>query len=238
MILDFRSEDEEEPEVRVANKPMEMIKSENLGKDNCQTMVNQKDTKKMKQIKKQNVNTSTSWKESTLEEVPSTSTTKSEEKPSTSTKPEEKPSTSAKPVATETATIIQPKKNVVQRKSPSKPSLEKRPSNPLGSKKPGGNKAVIKFNDKKKQKIELKKIAHKTIDKTNTNQKTKGFSDERLKAFGINPKKFAKHLKYGPNNANAQQKGPIKKTDNKTGPKTNTKFESKLKSKLKKALKV
>lgn len=72
----------------------------------------------------------------------------------------------------------------------------------------------------------LKKVAQKTISKRikPNNQNSKGLSDERLKAFGINPKKFSKQQKY------AQQKTGNSKSA------AQIKHKNKLKDKLKKAL--
>lgn len=89
-------------------------------------------------------------------------------------------------------------------------------------------KSIEKF--KAKHKDPLKKVAHKTIDKKNKpnkNRNDKGLSDERLKAFGINPKKFNKKQKYAAQN---QQKVAGKKGA------AASKHQTKLKSKLKKAL--
>lgn len=96
------------------------------------------------------------------------------------------------------------------------------------------NGRKILKNKKAKQKNRLSKVAHKTIDKKNkTNkQKSKHLSDERLKAFGINPKKFIKQQKYAARN---NQQNPTKKP---TKPQMiRSKQEIKLKDKLKKFLK-
>lgn len=78
--------------------------------------------------------------------------------------------------------------------------------NPSAKANPGKSKAAINFNRKHEQ--SLKGVQKKTIDKRKQ-QKGNGLSDERLKAFGINPKKFHKKLKYGNQTAddNKQQKG-------------------------------
>lgn len=94
-----------------------------------------------------------------------------------------------------------------------------------------GNNAIKRFNEKHNKSKQLKHVAQKTIQK-NISKKSNGLSDERLKAFGINPKKFKKKQKYGQNPSNSPAK-----------PQTNkglavTKFKTKLKNKLKKALNV
>lgn len=93
--------------------------------------------------------------------------------------------------------------------------------------------SIDKF--KAKHNDSLKKVAHKTIDKKNKhNQQNKpnsiGMSDERLKAFGINPKKFKKKQKYGAQ-SNQQNAGGshIKGA-------AQLKHQQKIKNKLKKAL--
>jgi len=44
--------------------------------------------------------------------------------------------------------------------------------------------------------------------------KINGLSDERLKAFGINPKKYLKKLKYGPDTTNQTKQQPMKQNSN------------------------
>lgn len=90
--------------------------------------------------------------------------------------------------------------------------------------------------DQVKQKDRLSKVTHKTIDKRNKQNKQKSMhlSDERLKAFGINPKKFVKQQKYAARNNN-QQNSNIK-TPKKTQV-AQKKQTIKLKNKLKKVLK-
>lgn len=95
--------------------------------------------------------------------------------------------------------------------------------------------AIDKFQAKHKN--PLKKVAFKTIDKKSkpkkaNNQNAGGLSDERLKAFGINPKKFIKQQKY------ASQKNQQNANKKSQKPAPNSKQANKLKSKLKKALKV
>lgn len=126
-----------------------------------------------------------------------------------------------------------------------KPSQEKKSAKPTKKKQnvtsnQKSNNVIVaikKFSDKHKKSKDLKKVAHKTIDK---NKSSNGISVERLKAFGINPKKFAKKQKYG-------QKSALQPDDttqnSKNARKENTKnvqkakYNSKLRNKLKKALK-
>lgn len=122
-------------------------------------------------------------------------------------------------------------------KAPFKDTLKKKKettpqnsSKPFEKPKPFAKKtSVEKF--KPKHKDPLKKVAHKTIDKKNNipnkNKYQKGLTDERLKAFGINPKKFIKKQKYGQQN---QQKNVVKKET------AQSKQNNKMKNKLKKAL--
>lgn len=91
-----------------------------------------------------------------------------------------------------------------------------------------------------KQKDPLKKVVHKIIDKKGKKNKnnpkhTKGLSDERLKAFGINPKKFIKQQKYASNTQPKQLSDANKTSPKKLAP--NLKHTNKLKNKLKKVLK-
>lgn len=90
------------------------------------------------------------------------------------------------------------------------------------------------------QKDRLLKVAHRTIDKNMKNkqqsmkkkQHPMHLSDERLKAFGINPKKFAKQKKYAARN---DQQNPNK--NNKKPQSAQSKQKTnKLKNKLKKVL--
>lgn len=74
------------------------------------------------------------------------------------------------------------------------------------------NKAMINFNKKHNEKF--RKVQSKSIDKAKA-QKAIGLSDERLKAFGINPKKFHKKLKYAPNSQSQQQQKSGAKNSNK-----------------------
>lgn len=90
--------------------------------------------------------------------------------------------------------------------------------------------ATKKFNDKHKNK--LKKVLHKTIDK-GFKTKSNGLSDQRLKAFGINPKKFIKLQKYGSNNQNTNNLNVNKSNKNAS----QQKKKNNLKKKLQKALK-
>lgn len=89
--------------------------------------------------------------------------------------------------------------------------------------------AIKKFNDKHKNK--LKKVLHKTIDK-GFKTKSNGLSDERLKAFGFNPKKFNKLQKYGSNYQNTNNPNVNKLIKNAS----QQKKKNNLKKKLQKAL--
>lgn len=151
-----------------------------------------------------------------LVEVPAPSTEK--EQPKTeekSTKPSETP---AKIKSNE-----QPTKD--KQKPPNAPKFEK-------------NNAIKKFNEKQKN-PKFKKVLNKTIDKNA--KKSNALSDERLKAFGINPKKFHKKQKYGVKSDNNQQNtsaGGNKNNKGKPGgPQANKKPNNQaIKNKLKKAL--
>lgn len=103
-------------------------------------------------------------------------------------------------------------------------------SQPLKSTEQKISKTVQKVQ-LKKQRDRLSKVAHKTIDKKNK-QKSLKLSDERLKAFGINPKKFVKQQKYAARN---NQQNPVKTI--KTIQSAQSKQKIKLKNKLMKALK-
>lgn len=93
--------------------------------------------------------------------------------------------------------------------------------------------AVGRF-DAKHETNKLKKVMHKKITREPKN-KSNAITDERLRAFGINPKKFQKQQKYGPgssnntSNTNSSQKG--------SKPNQNAKNKN-LKLKLAKALKL
>lgn len=92
-------------------------------------------------------------------------------------------------------------------------SAKIKPNKKIKAQKPsaGANKstAVIRFNAKR-QTDKLKKVQQKTIAKQPKNNSST-LSDERLRAFGINPKKYNKKQKYGTNaatsNAANSQKG-------------------------------
>lgn len=89
-------------------------------------------------------------------------------------------------------------------KSTAPPVSEKiKPNKKIQAQKPSGgaNKstAVIRFNAKR-QTDKLKKVQQKTIAKQPKNNAST-LSDERLRAFGINPKKYNKKQKYGTNAA-------------------------------------
>ncbi|XP_055313340.1 protein KRI1 homolog [Sitodiplosis mosellana] len=130
---------------------------------------------------------------------------------------------------------VQPKQQLKQQtkqqpqsKEKSKPGAAQKQPNSVGNKTP-----IEKF--KAKHKDPLKKVAHKTIDKKNnkSNQanKQKGLSDERLKAFGINPKKYVKQQKYA---AQIAQKNGGNK--NSVQAKQKEKVNIKMKNKLARAL--
>lgn len=63
--------------------------------------------------------------------------------------------------------------------------------------------AIDRFTTKREGN-KLKKTLHKTIAKP-SKQKANGLTDERLRAFGINPKKFEKQQKYGASSSNMNQ---------------------------------
>lgn len=112
-----------------------------------------------------------------------------------------------------------------QPKQKSKPGASQKQTNIVGNKT-----SIDKF--KAKHNNPLKKVANKVIDKNNKQNnanKQKGLSDERLKAFGINPKKFNKQQKYA---SHIAQKNAVNKTS--PLPKRNDKLRNKLAKALQK----
>lgn len=145
---------------------------------------------------------------------------------------------SAAPEASQKSEEKDNKNDIVKIETQVKPAAQVRPvAQPTKSaarKIPPTGKAQVKQKDR------LSKVAHKTIDKRNrqnkqNKQKSLQLSDERLKAFGINPKKFAKQQKYAARSN--QQIHPVNKTNKKPQAAQKAKQTIKLKSKLKKALK-
>lgn len=129
--------------------------------------------------------------------------------------------TDSKIASTKTETVVKPS---TQTQPISQPILKS--SKPKTSKI---EKAQVNRKDR------LSKVAHKTIDKRNKQPNKQKLSDERLKAFGINPKKFVKQQKYAARN---NQQNPLK--TNKKSPAqaaAQSKQKIKLKNKLKKVLK-
>lgn len=132
---------------------------------------------------------------------------KKEEKPSTSKVPENEQELVVKEEATnDDSTVIKEENkplkrklddassiapNNVKKKKVNQPQSKKQNNNTQQTSKsnsPAGNAANRKGQHQVKK---FQKPAEKGKIKTN------GLSDERLKAFGINPKKFQKQLKYG-----------------------------------------
>lgn len=209
------AEEEKKPVVVVNNKPLAKVdacESANAGEQNAE-----------KKIKK---------KKKTANSVTATSTLTSSQ-PSTSASVQ--PSTSMQSV--DTLKVVPKPKVLDQQSKPGKPKLLKpktmstQPPTKAAVKKTSVDKFKAKHSGDK-----LKRVAHKTIVKMNKPtkfQNQKGLSDERLKAFGINPKKFNKKQKYASQTATQKQgakaKNPVqlKKTE---------KIKNNMKNKLKKAL--
>lgn len=207
----FSSDDEDQPQVKEANKPLEIVKNSTKGSVGEKGTVQNEKKKK----KKNKAQTATKSSDQTTNETSKETTNEKLGKDIKSNQ-----ATNEMPITHSTTTKPEKKQNV--------------PSNPKSN---NVNGVIKKFNAKHKISKDLKKVAHKTIDKK---KGSNGISDERLKAFGINPKKFAKKQKYGPKtapqpgatteNSKNAQKGNAKNVQK-------AKFDSKLRNKLKKALK-
>lgn len=218
-MLFIRSDDEDDtptteevkkPKVIVDNKPLTRItRADDEEKPGTSNTVNQNQDTKKKQKKKKNKNSNSNNVANSAAPVASQSTAENPSKIEL-VKPEKAKPAIAKPVA-KIQQVAQPLKST-QRKVPKVAKVQL------------------------KQKDRLSKVAHKTIDKRNKQNKSNKskiqLSDERLKAFGINPKKFVKQQKYAARN---NQQNPIKTI--KKPQATQSKQTIKLKNKLKKALK-
>lgn len=224
----FRSDDEDELEVKEVKNPTEIRnkKVEPKKNDIQKGTTNQKKTK------------TTNPSESADKASAATLVTAKKPPPATSvTAKKTPPATSVAAKKTPPATLVAAKKESAGPSAEVAKKIKKAKSTELAPPKVKisiNNSAIKKFNVKHAGKTELKKVAHKTIDKKpkQKQKQTNGLTDERLKAFGINPKKFAKKQKYSKNNTDT----PVNPRLNKVQPKS--KFEAKLKNKLKKALKV
>lgn len=202
-------EEVKKPIVVENNKPLTRIEKEDDAKKSLNTAATEpnqeiKKSKKKKQKNKGNNFTVTSISEPAPQSISEKDIENEPNKPSNSNEP-------LKPEQSKPKAPQQQSKSVVPNKIP-----------------------TIKFQAKPKD--PLKKVAHKTIDKKNkqnkTNtQKSKGLSDERLKAFGINPKKFSKQQKYASHN-----KQPNANKSNNPIKKFTPQQKNKLKNKLKKVL--
>lgn len=215
-MLLIRSDDEDDapnteevkkPKVIVDNKPLTRINcaDDDEEKPESSNTMNQNQETKKKKKKKKNKNTN-----STSNNV----------------------GNSAAPVASQ-STVENPNKIDLVKPEKVKPVAKiQQVSQPLKS---AAQKVPKMAKVQLKQKDRLSKVAHKTIDKRNKQNKSKSLkmSDERLKAFGINPKKFVKQQKYAARN---NQQNPTK-TNKKPQASQQSKQTIKLKNKLKKALK-
>lgn len=223
------AEEEKKPVVVVANKPLSRVKNADCTekKTNVDSAEPSTKAKKMNKKVKNNVNAT---------------------EPSTTEASTSEASTSALQSVTETKVETNVKMNVEKNV---KKNVEKKATKPEKAKPVTPQKQPSKSNETGKTSIgkfaakhknPLKKVAFKTIDKkTKTNkskpnkQKSNGLSDERLKAFGINPKKFNKKQNYvARNKQQIANKQPNKKSSPQA--KQKSKFNDKLKMKLKKAL--
>lgn len=223
-MLFIRSDDEDDtptteevkkPKVIVDNKPLTRItRADDEEKPGTSNTVNQNQDTKKKQKKKKNKNSNSNNVGNSAAPVASQSTAENPSKIEL-VKPEKSKPAKAKPA------IVKPVAKIQQVAQPLKSTQRKVPKF-----------AKVQL----KQKDRLSKVAHKTIDKRNKQNKSNKskiqLSDERLKAFGINPKKFVKQQKYAARN---NQQNPIKTI--KKPQATQSKQTIKLKNKLKKALK-
>lgn len=223
-MLFIRSDDEDDtptteevkkPKVIVDNKPLTRItRADDEEKPGTSNTVNQNQDTKKKQKKKKNKNSNSNNVGNSAAPVASQSTAENPNKIEL-VKPEKAKPAIAKPA------IAKPVAKIQQVAQPLKSTQRKVPKF-----------AKVQL----KQKDRLSKVAHKTIDKRNKQNKSNKskiqLSDERLKAFGINPKKFVKQQKYAARN---NQQNPIKTI--KKPQATQSKQTIKLKNKLKKALK-
>lgn len=228
-MLFIRSDDEDDtptteevkkPKVIVDNKPLTRItRADDEEKPGTSNTVNQNQDTKKKQKKKKNKNSNSNNVANSAAPVASQSTAENPSKIEL-VKPEKAKPEKAKPAIAKPA-IAKPVAKIQQVAQPLKSTQRKVPKF-----------AKVQL----KQKDRLSKVAHKTIDKRNKQNKSNKskiqLSDERLKAFGINPKKFVKQQKYAARN---NQQNPIKTI--KKPQATQSKQTIKLKNKLKKALK-
>lgn len=247
---DDEAEDEADPVVVVNNKPLTKIENSGSQITNGQSVGKKKKKKKNKdQVNdsavastslnilqqadgKQGENkehTSIESKQQSSKDEPATAGVSSEKdlpkqesvvtelkqksKPVT---PEQKPKQASKQQPKKALKSQPNAQSKPQPKQKSKPGASQKQSNSVGNKS-----SIDKF--KAKHNNPLKKVANKVIDKknkTNNANKQKGLSDERLKAFGINPKKFNKQQKYVSHIAQknaANKTSPLPKRNDKLG---------------------
>lgn len=137
-----------------------------------------------------------------IEEEPSTSIVVKEE---ASEDDQKAPTFKVEPINSD-STEIKSENNPLKRKQNDAPSSttnktkKQKPNQPGSGKKPSKNPQTSKSNNEQTNSPNPKatqpfKKFQRPAEKGKI--KTKGLSDERLKAFGINPKKFQKQLKYG-----------------------------------------
>lgn len=201
------TEEVKKPKVIVDNKPLTRINcaDDDEVKPETSNAVNQNQEKKKKKKKKKNKNKN------------SNDTAKS-----------------AAPVAAQSTGVTDTKSDLVKTEQIKPAPKTQLVPQPLKSAERKTSK-IVKVQAK--QTDRLSKVAHKTIDKRNKHtkqnkSKSLQLSDERLKAFGINPKKFVKQQKYAARN---NQQVPI--ATNKKPQAIQSKQKIKLKNKLKKVLK-